>query len=368
MSASPPPALIQYETLVAEFEDGLLNASRCHTASQDFLEIWVPDEDPVRGILNMAESAETVGCPDIAVRVRLDTLPVDRHGELLGLLSALGNAAIHAAAETGADDDNVVVTVSAMGADAALRQAPHLLRQGMRERLTAISHEGVLAETDNLMRIAASDGPAELAVLVDPDTHIVKVARHNQARGPVERVLLDTLCAVIENTPVDDAADHGPINAMAALSEAGAARPVPGILHPVNADPAFIPVLRMAHQLRAAYQAQSGMADRRNEFDPPPGAQWLALTGARREERVAAGISAFIDRTGRSAEAVSLLRLDDDLHGQPVRALIFFGETVAAGEKPDLIRALERHLKQTVEAKLQLYHEQRKDENAIRRL
>ncbi len=364
MTANASLAPIQYETLVAEFRDGLLNASRCHTASQDFLEIWVPDEDPVRGILNMAESAEAVGRPDIAVRVGLDTLPTERHGELLGLLSALGHASIDA----GADGGGVVVTVSALGVGSALRRVHHSLRQGMHRRLAAIDHEGALEEAEGLVRVAVVDGSAELIVLIDPDTHLIEKARHDRGRGPVERALLDVFCAVIENTPVDDAADHGPINAMAALRDGDAARPVAGILHPVNADPAFVPLSRMAHHLRDAYRERSGMADRRNEFDPPPDARWLALTDAEREERLAAGIIAFLDGIGRSRDSISLLRLDDDLNGRPVRAVVSFAAAVTAGEKPDLMRALERHVKRSVEGRVQLYHEQRKDENAIRRL
>jgi hypothetical protein len=365
MNDSPSPAPIQYEALVAEFQDGLLNALRCHAASLEFLETWVPDEDPVRSILNMAESAEIAGCAEIAVQVRRDTLPNDRDDELLAALAALGDPVIRPDADTG----GVVVTVTALGGLSSLQHVHPSLRAGVQRRLATINHEGAAPEGEGLVvRVAAPDGPVELAVSVDPETHFIRAARHKQSRDPVERALLDVLCAVIEGTPVDDAADHGPIRAMAALMEPGAPRPVPGILHPVNADPAFGPALRLAHRLRDEYRAGGGMAEDRNEFDPSPAAAWTAAEPAVRIARVADATVAFLTEIKRPAGTLAVLRIDDDLQGRPVRVIATFGPQTPAGDKPDLMRALERRLKRDVEGMLQLYHEQRKDENTIRRL
>ena len=54
---------IKYEQLVQSYENRLLNQLRSHGVDLDFLEIWVPDEDPVSSILNMAEAAG-IGCPE----------------------------------------------------------------------------------------------------------------------------------------------------------------------------------------------------------------------------------------------------------------------------------------------------------------
>ncbi|PWC40654.1 hypothetical protein [Azospirillum sp. TSO35-2] len=354
---------IQYETLVAEFESGLLNALRGHGVGFDHLEIWVPDEDPVKGILNMAESAEALATPDIAVAVRRSTLPAARDGELLALLSQLGSASITPAG------DGVVVVVRGLGMASALRNVHHGLRDGMLRRLAALKHEGRLEPQDGLVRIAVDEGPAQLCVLVDPDAgHIVRAASHAGARNPVERAILDALCSAILDTPVDEAADHGAIRALASLRPPETTRPVAGVLHPVNADPAFVPAVRMAHAIRNDYWARMNLPPRYNEFDRLPSTSWLALDGAERMDRVSAVIAAFLAEAGQAEGAIRLLRIDDDLHGQPVRVLVTFGDGIAPNEKPSAMRALERALKLGVEQTLQLYHEQLKDQNAIRRL
>lgn len=359
MDTSP----IQYETLVAEFENGLLNALRGHGVGFDYLEIWVPDEDPVKGILNMAESAEALSTPDIAVAVRRSTLPAARDGELLALLSQLGSASITPAGE------GVVVTVRGLGMASALRNVHHGLRDGLLRRLANLKHESRLEPQDGLVRVAVEEGSARLAVLVEPEAgHIVRAACHMGARTPVERAILDALCSVILDTPVDDAADHGAIRALASLRAAEWTRPVAGVLHPVNADPAFVPVVRMAHALRDDYWTGMNLTPRYNEFDRMPSASWLALAAAERMDRVSAATTAFLAEAGLAEEDIRLLRIDDDLHGQPVRVLVTFGTGIASSEKPPAMRALERALKHSVEQTLQLYHEQLKDQNAIRRL
>ena len=49
---------IDYEALVESYNDRLLNQLRSHGVDHAFLEMWVPDEDPVNSILNMVEAAE----------------------------------------------------------------------------------------------------------------------------------------------------------------------------------------------------------------------------------------------------------------------------------------------------------------------
>ncbi|HYH22868.1 MAG TPA: hypothetical protein VD995_30020 [Azospirillum sp.] len=348
---------IRYETAVAEFENGLLDALRGHATSHDVLEMWVPDEDPVRSLLNMVESAESCGAAEIAVAVRRATLPDGRDGELLALLAELGTAAIVP------DGDGIVLRVTGLGAASAVRGAHPSLRGGIQRRLAAIGHEGALPDDAGCHRLGAVEGDITLSILVDPADHTVRAARHGGATNPVERAILDALCAEIEGTPLADAAEHGAIRALGALHDPDLGRPVPGILHPGNADPAFAPALRLIHALRDRYEETAGAPPGYNEFDRPPTDAWLALSDAERQARVAAAVADFAPDTLR------VRGLEADLHGHPVRVVVNFAEGgLAAADKPVLMRALERHLKRTVERSLQIHHAALKDQNAIRRL
>jgi len=92
-------AALNYEVLVRAFEDALVTKLRGHGAEADYLEMWVPDEDPVKSILNMVEAAEAYGRDDIAIEVSAETLSERQLAELSADLSAMGSAKVTATAD-----------------------------------------------------------------------------------------------------------------------------------------------------------------------------------------------------------------------------------------------------------------------------
>ena len=65
-----------------------------HGVGADFVEMGVPDPDPVKGVLNMAEAAESFGLNDISMRVSSVTIPPVRHDELRAALGMVGKTEI----------------------------------------------------------------------------------------------------------------------------------------------------------------------------------------------------------------------------------------------------------------------------------
>ena len=74
--------ILDYEPLVATFEDGLINKLRGHGAGRDYLELWVPDDNPVESLINMVEAASSSGVDVLKVRIMTSTLPTERLVEL----------------------------------------------------------------------------------------------------------------------------------------------------------------------------------------------------------------------------------------------------------------------------------------------
>ena len=92
-------ATLNYEDLVKAFEEALVTKLRGHMADAEYLEMWVPDEDPVKSILNMVEAAEAYGRNDIAIEVSSETLSEGQVNELLALLRDIGSPQITARAD-----------------------------------------------------------------------------------------------------------------------------------------------------------------------------------------------------------------------------------------------------------------------------
>lgn len=85
---------INYEQLVESYEDRLLNQLRSHGVDLDFLEMWVPDEDPVASILNMVEAAGAFGTESFTLRVSTASLPSGTHGALADALQPISDVEI----------------------------------------------------------------------------------------------------------------------------------------------------------------------------------------------------------------------------------------------------------------------------------
>ncbi|HLH87348.1 MAG TPA: hypothetical protein VKX28_02715 [Xanthobacteraceae bacterium] len=101
--------VLDYERLVADFEVKLLTQLRNFGSDAEYLETWVPDEDPVKSILNMVEAAEAAGRSELAVRIAASTMPPDRVRDLAAEIGSLGRIDVSASA------DKVVITVSGIG-------------------------------------------------------------------------------------------------------------------------------------------------------------------------------------------------------------------------------------------------------------
>lgn len=88
------PDILDYDTLVQGYNEGLLTTLRGHGANAGFLETWVPDEDTINSIVNMVEAAGSSGHYAITLRVTNRALPVARHHDLVRSLAPLGRVEI----------------------------------------------------------------------------------------------------------------------------------------------------------------------------------------------------------------------------------------------------------------------------------
>ena len=84
--------VLDYETLTADFNQKLVTRLRGHSADNQYLETWVPDEDPVKSILNMVEAAISSGLETMRVRIAPGTLDETQRSALLAEVVSIANA------------------------------------------------------------------------------------------------------------------------------------------------------------------------------------------------------------------------------------------------------------------------------------
>jgi hypothetical protein len=84
--------VLDFESLTADFNQKLLTQLRGHSADNQYLETWVPDEDPVKSILNMVEAALSSGLEIVRVRIASSTLNKTQRDALLAELGTIVKA------------------------------------------------------------------------------------------------------------------------------------------------------------------------------------------------------------------------------------------------------------------------------------
>ena len=357
--------ILDYDSLVAEFEHGLINRLRGHGISKDFLELWVPDEDPVKGLLSMIEAAEAQGQNRLTIDIDAAHFSAS---EIAQLRTYLGAAAILKDELVG---NKVRLSYSSAASinPEAITDIAACFRAAVAARLGALVFVGRLESgTAETLVVAATHDDGALAFSVDTATQTVVQARHEQARTPTLSAILDVVCSLAEGRPIQEVHDHVLTKAIEYMTDRSMAPPVPGIRLPINVDPAFLPVGAIIRAVYAAYEEATGFAAGINFFDEPPTPGWLALSNEERLARVVAELQGFLTEKGLPVDEVAVTGIIANRFKHPVRIFIQFRGTLPAQEKPGLMRAFERRLKQNVESHLHIYNETAKDESQLRRL
>jgi len=86
--------ILDYEALMADFNQKLVTQLRGHAADNEYLETWVPDEDPVKSILNMVEAALSSGLDEMQIRFAAATMTERQRAELLKEVGAIAHATL----------------------------------------------------------------------------------------------------------------------------------------------------------------------------------------------------------------------------------------------------------------------------------
>lgn len=384
--------LVDYDQVTRGYETGLNTQLRGFRGGARFLEHWVHDPDPVKSIVNMIEAAETTGLADVTVvlgarthgaldMVRLDKLAAElgqvakegREGRL-ALTVRFTRAATRVAGLGAQARDRAQRAREARDArlraqaETVTRRAPsaglHPIYRDAVARILAspIGHEGTVDVTSGLERLEAGRDGWILSALIEPGTHCVRAAKHRGASENV-RGLLEGLCAIMENTPLLECADHGVIRLEHRLRDRTQPRPFVGVVTPESLEPAFAPLTAGVRDLLAEYRRRTRYAETDNRFESEPSPAWTALGQEQRVAHVRATLDELAVRQGLKPGDLVCTRLD-----RSTRVTIEFRVDLPAQQKALAMMALERGLKEALDGTIHLYQEEMHDKNKIRRL
>lgn len=192
-----------------------------------------------------------------------------------------------------------------------------------------------------------------------------------------DHLLLNGLCEVLGNfsinLPYQEFFEHGMLKVMHKLVEETKNFKIDGILLANNLGPEFVEINNLIASTKSKFQEYSNLMlddyNNINFYDTPPKEIWLKKTKADREKSLFETISFFEKNNNLQEKSISFLKIDNDLNNWPIRIYVSIDEDkIKILSKPKYIRELEEFLRKKLDNKLQIYYEESKDQNKIRRL
>ncbi len=219
------------------------------------------------------------------------------------------------------------------------------------------SHCGTLASEPGCEIVSATEEGVTLSALVDKTSSVVRKAVYGGQPGLVTRGLMEVLCEIMENKPMQECSDHAALRLEFSLRDPTAPRPVSGIVQPENADPAFALPRRLVRKLAAAFGEKTGYVAAANRFVLPSPAAWQKLSDAERAD----ALQAMID--GHPAGAGVHVNQVETAH----RAVVSFDVELDSAGKYGRLAQLETWLKEEIDNSFQLLQEAKRDQNTLRK-
>lgn len=225
------------------------------------------------------------------------------------------------------------------------------------------SHRGTsVAEPGEPAYAARENGVVLSLRLGAPPHQSIERARYDGATDAILIGILETFCCAIEGLPLREAADHGTIHALSRLRDNQPIRAVPGILTPQSAGSGFVLCDRLIRRILAE-QGGAKSQSTANFWNPPLSERWRAQSAEQRKANLEAIAAAFRKARQLNPSDFYLAGID-----RTIRVFVGFGPNVTPEKKPCLLREFEGQVRKITGSRLEVYVEEMKDHNAIRRL
>lgn len=205
---------------------------------------------------------------------------------------------------------------------------------------------------------------ATLAVSLGPaPSWTVRAARHAGSRDGSLQRLLDVFCRAVEGLPLREAADHGAIHALERLRQESPSFALRGIVTVHSAGSGFVTCETLIRGVLHEHERRSGPVPIQNFWNPPLSEAWRRMDTAARLATLKPIVGGFLAAAGLGENDLWLVRIE-----RMARIVVGFGAAVSHNQKPILLRNLESAIRRKTGDRLELYMEEMKDDNTIRRL
>ena len=380
---------IDYSSITKNFNNDLVDKLRGHGESDETLSLWVPNENIISSLSNLLaaikESSKDkyflkineslisefeikqliksqVGLFDISFKSKEKFFYIDIIN-LNKISSEISNLVDSKAKE-------VVKNVNYEYGISYVKEVDSQLNKTI-SKYSNSNNFSLKNSTPNKFDISAETEKVSIYINLDQNYNIQNFFYKS------DHLLLTGLCEVLGsfsiNLPYKEFFEHGMLKVMHKLVEETKNFKIDGILLANNLGPEFVIMNNLIASTKFKFEDHSNLMfndfNNINFYDSPPKEIWLEKTKADREKNLFEMISFFEKNNNLQENSILFLKIDNDLNNWPIRIYVSIDEDkINILSKPKYIRELEEFLRKKLDNKLQIYYEESKDQNKIRRL
>ena len=207
----------------------------------------------------------------------------------------------------------------------------------------------------------------DFAIRVDSTTgRILDASIRGAGPDDVSETLSD-MCRAIQGHPIAEALRNGASTALFRHSVKAGVPEVEGVLLLRNAPPLFSEIDAALKSLLAEFEAGYGS---RPPILSTAMQSWLEDSADGRRKKMAEFLQEHLSIRQRPAESVSLVDIENDVTGRPLRAICSFMAGCVSGDEslPRFIRRLEHQARQALGAPIEVLADEKEDKNKLRQL
>lgn len=342
---SEPSQTLKYGDLVSSYYENLHSTLRNFSPGPEFLEDWVHDEDHNRSILGIFEAASNHGLEGLALEINEEFAQSLNNDWLSENLKSLGSLRFDRS--TG----GLTLVFSFEKTTLVHRIHPTYQRE-LSEAMHDLRHLGRLSTEDDVY-FASVDGVTLACYIKDG---LVKEAKHWGAKGAF-LPLIDRLCDIILDSPLQEAAEHGTIRLERVLRNLNVPPPVQGLVTPDNADPVFLLPKRLIRDVYQQWRSIHATEEGWNDFDRPLSVRWQRLSDEEKIAQINSALPPILSELKIPYSDVAVL----EIRGQ--RLFFARNDFAKLSRSGADLMAIERELKKRIEPGLDVVLEGLEDKN-----
>jgi hypothetical protein len=348
---------INYDDLVRNYWDGLTSTLRGFKGGEEFLDLWVPDEDIIKSLINLIEAAQDSNQDEFVLFLQRDTIDKVDLEFFINSLSSLGKV------EIGEDKDTYKFYISSLIEYSSFKDVNPIYLEAIRSSYQNQSHNKSITQVNEYHEVEISLDSLSFTIQVDQKTHLIKDAAFKGAKNPLEAGLLNSLCNAIINLTVLEASDHGILYLEESLRNSNNLKRDVGIIIPESIDPMFNNPIIIVRKLLAAYKETTGYILKVNTFVSSISKNWKRLEENSKLEKINEIVTVYSSENNADKRYLKVVSIEEGVR------VIFeeFSKEDEIYEQGKHLIQFEYYLKKRIKEPFELYLEEREDSNLKRK-